>query len=117
MPLTRLDDKMDKTNITFAKEDIPDYPDSPGRKTDIFPYTELPANKDVLDVRLQQMSSIMTMQTPRYDKVNSLISQSVDVPSMKGYLDSQCNRFNDLLKFGDKDQPAKVPASRVRNNQ
>ena len=50
MPLTRLDGKMDKTNITFGKEDIPD---SPARMTEIFPQTELPANKDVLDVRLQ----------------------------------------------------------------
>ena len=44
---------MDKTNITFGKEEIADAPDSPARMTDIVPYTELPANKDVLDVRLQ----------------------------------------------------------------
>ena len=37
--------------------------------------------------------------------------------SFKDYLGSQKNRFQDLLVFGDKSKPVKVPRSRVTDNE
>ena len=76
-----------------------------------------PLNKEVLDIRVKQMSSFLSMQTPRYDPQKSILSQSVDTTTFREYLGSQKNRFQDLLTFGDKSKPSKVPLSRVRDNE
>ena len=74
-------------------------------------------NKEAHDLLLKQMSSLMSMQTPKYDPKKSVMSQSVDMNSFKDFLGSQRNRFQDLLVFGDKSKPVKVPISRVRDNE
>ena len=107
--------EMDKTDITFGKDEV--LQGSPTSRK-MLPHSKLkklPGSKEEERERLQQMSSIMTMQTPTYDRKNAL-SQSVDVTSMREYLSLQRNRFTDLFTFGDKDQPEKVPSSRVKNN-
>ena len=110
-PLKTVSLHIDNSNISACPDDL--------RLTSkILPkpkVKKLPDNKEVEDTRLQKISSILTMQTPTYDKKNAL-SQSVDVTSMKEYLALQRNRFIDLFTFGDKGQPLKVPSSRVKNN-
>ena len=76
-----------------------------------------PQNKEVLDIRLKQMSSLISEQTPRYDPQKSILSQSVDTTTFREYLSLQKNRFQDLLTFGDKTKPSKVPLSRIRDNE